>query len=59
MASYNKKSYSYLLWGRAVKIIGIKTFPEAIKLWEEINKREITKKERTPMWLGYDNVVII
>jgi hypothetical protein len=59
MASYNKKEYANLLWGRAVRIIGIESFPEAIQIWEEINNRLISRKERTPMWLGFENVIII
>jgi hypothetical protein len=51
--AYNPKDYSILLWGHAVKKLGIKKIIEATTLWESINKREMTKPEKTALENGF------
>jgi hypothetical protein len=43
--AYNPKDYSILLWGQAVNKLGIKKAKDAALLWEEINKRKLSKPE--------------
>lgn len=50
---YNKKDFSILLWGQAVKRIGIKSEKKAIKLWEKINKKELSEPELKALKKGY------
>ena len=52
--AYNKKDFAILLWGVAVRASGINTIREACNLWEEINKRELTKTEKKALRTGFE-----
>lgn len=51
---YNKKDFTILLWGKKVQTLGIKKLKKAIQLWEEINKRELTKPEKKALEKGFE-----
>ena len=51
---YNKKDFSILLWGQSVKKIGIGSEKKAIKLWEKIHKRKLSKPEMRALKNGYN-----
>lgn len=51
--AYNSKDYSILLWGQAVKRLGIKSVKEAITLWESIYEKEMTTPEKKALTNGY------
>lgn len=51
--AYNSKDYSILLWGQAVKRLGIKKVKDAIFLWEDIYKRKMTKPEQNALTKGF------
>jgi hypothetical protein len=51
--AYNSKDYSILIWGQAVKRLGIKKIKDAVSLWECIFQREMTKPERTALENGF------
>ncbi len=53
--AYNKKDFAIYLWGKEVKLIGIKTSKKAVKLWEEINERTLTKPERKALIRGFQS----
>ncbi len=53
--AYNKKNFAIFLWGKKVKVIGITSFKKAIQLWEEINKRELTKPEKKSLERGFES----
>lgn len=53
--AYNKKDFAIYLWGKKVKMIGIKSSKKAIKLWEEINKRTLTEPERKALNNGFNS----
>lgn len=52
--AYNPKDYSILLWGQAVKKLGIKKIKEATTIWESINQREMTIPEKTALQNGFN-----
>jgi len=54
---YNRKDFGIFLWGAAVKRSGISSHKKAIKLWEEIKKRELTKPEKKALIKGYKTKV--
>lgn len=43
---YSKKDFAIYLWGRKVKMLGISSSKEAVKLWEGINNRTLTGPEK-------------
>lgn len=51
--AYNKKDFAIYLWGKKVKMIGIKSSKKATKLWEEINKRTLTSPEKKALVNGF------
>lgn len=51
--SYNSKDYSILLWGQAVKRLGINSLKEAVTLWESIYKKKMTTPEKKALTNGY------
>lgn len=53
--AYNKKDFAIYLWGKKVKMIGIKSSKKAIKLWEEINKRTLTEPEIKALNNGFNS----
>jgi len=52
--AYNKKDFAILLWGRKVKLLGISSSKKAIKLWEQINGREMTNPEKKAILKGFE-----
>lgn len=54
--AYNKKDFSYFLWGQKVKHLGIRSAKLAIELREEIDKRLLTKPEKTSLTNGYNYI---
>jgi len=50
---YNRKDYGILLWALAVKKTQKFSKKEAMKLWEEIKKRKLTKPEKKAFNKGY------
>jgi len=53
--AYNKKNFAIYLWGKKVKMIGIKSSKKATKLWEEINERTLTKSEKKALVNGFES----
>lgn len=53
--AYNKKEFAIYLWGRNVKAIGIKDEDDAIDLWEEIYKRQLTETEEKALLNGFNS----
>lgn len=53
--AYNKKDFAIYLWGKKVKMLGISSIKKAAKLWEEINKRELTTPEKKALKNGFDS----
>lgn len=51
--AYNRKDFGILLWGAAVKKAGISSHKKAIKLWEEIQNRKLTKPEKKALIKGF------
>ncbi|MCD1117267.1 hypothetical protein [Chryseobacterium turcicum] len=51
---YNKKDFAILFWGAKVKHLGIESLDEAIKLWEEIHKKKLTKSENKALKTGFE-----
>lgn len=51
---YNKKDFAILLWGKKVQTLGIEKSKKAIKLWEEINSRKLTKPEKKALLKGFE-----
>jgi len=51
--TYTKKEFAIYLWGKKVKMIGIKSSKKATKLWEEINERTLTKQEKKALVKGF------
>lgn len=53
--AYNKKDFAIFLWGKKVRMVGIPSSKKATKLWEEINKRDLTEPERNALIRGFDS----
>lgn len=51
---YNKKDFTVLIWAANVRTVGIESFDQAAKLWEEINKRSLTEAERKALKTGFE-----
>jgi len=51
--AYNKKDFAIYLWGKKVKMIGIKSSKKATQLWEEINERTLTEPEKKALVNGF------
>jgi hypothetical protein len=51
---YNRKDYGILLWAMAIKKTEKLSKKEAIKLWEEIKKRKLTKPEKKAFKKGFE-----
>jgi hypothetical protein len=52
---YNKKDFAIYLWARNVKDIGISSSKKATRLWEEVNKRELTDAEKKALVAGFSS----
>jgi hypothetical protein len=50
---YNRKDFGILLWAQAIKMTGKFSKKEALKLWEEIKKRKLTKPEKKAFKKGF------
>lgn len=53
--AYNKKDFAFLLWGKKVKILGLKSSKSAIKLMEEVKERKLTKPEKKALKKGFES----
>lgn len=51
---YNRKDYGILLWAQAIKQTQKFSKKEAIKLWEEIKNRKLTKPEKKAFKKGFE-----
>lgn len=51
---YNKKDFTVLIWAANVRTVGVESFDQAAKLWEEINKRSLTEAERKALKTGFE-----
>lgn len=51
---YNRKDYGILLWAQAIKQTNKFSKKDAIKLWEEIKNRKLTKPEKKAFKKGFD-----
>jgi hypothetical protein len=52
---YNKKDFAIYLWGKKVKTLGISSSKKAVKLWEEINNRELLSPEKKALEKGFES----
>ncbi|WP_299442852.1 hypothetical protein [uncultured Aquimarina sp.] len=50
---YNRKDYGILLWATAIKKTKKLSRKEAIKLWEEIKEKKLTKPEKKAFKKGF------
>lgn len=50
---YNKARFSVLLWGGAVRMLGLRSAENARVLWEEIRQRPLTKPEWRALRIGF------
>jgi len=53
--AYNKKDFAIYLWGKKVKMLGISSSKEAVRLWEEINSSTLTEPEEKALVSGIDS----
>ncbi len=53
--AYSKKDFAIYLWGKKVRSLGISSVKNAIKLWEEINKRALTEPEKKALTTGFNS----
>lgn len=51
--AYNKKDFAFYLWGKKVRLLGLKSADEAIKIYEEITERELTEPEKKAIKNGF------
>ncbi len=51
--AYSSKEYALVLWGQAVKKLGIPTFKEAVDLWKSIHQTELSKSSLKALKKGY------
>ncbi len=51
---YNQKDFTILMWGAAVKKMGIKELNKAQQLWQEINERNLTEPELKALQKGFE-----
>lgn len=52
--AYNKKDFAILLWAANVRNLGIESFNEAVKIWEEFYKRSLTDPEKKALKTGFE-----
>lgn len=43
--AYNTEDFAILLWGKAIKKLGVDSVKKAIMLWEEIHNKTLTKAD--------------
>ena len=51
--SYDKNDFSVLLWGGAVRMLGLHSVDSAVVLWEEIQQRRLTNSESKALRKGF------
>ena len=51
---FNKNDYYVLLWGRAVRDLGLESSDQAARLWEDIHAQKLTGPQRTALRIGFD-----
>ena len=52
--AYNKKDFAILLWATNVRNLGIESFDQTAKLWEEIYKKNLTDPEKKALKAGFE-----
>ena len=52
--AYNKKDFAILLWAANVRNLGIESFDQAVKIWEEIYKKSLTDPEKKALKTGFE-----
>lgn len=50
---YDKEKFSVLLWGGAVRTLGLRSLEGAMMLWEEIRQRPLTPSEQKALQQGF------
>ena len=50
---YDKAKFSVLLWGGAVRMLGLRSLEGAMMLWEEIQQRPLTPQEQKALQQGF------
>ena len=55
---YNKSNFSVLLWGGAVRMLGMPSVENAMLLWEEIQQRPLTRPESQALKEGFAEEVL-
>jgi len=51
---FSKKDYAILLWAANVRTLGVESFDIVVKLWEEVNKRNLSETEKNALKTGFD-----
>lgn len=51
---FNKKDFAILLWAANVRTAGVESLDVAEKLWEEINKRNLSDVEKKAFKTGFE-----
>ncbi|MCI3936231.1 hypothetical protein MQX03_03420 [Chryseobacterium aahli] len=51
---FMKKDYAVLLWAANVRALGIESFNQATKIWEETYKRSLTEPETKALKTGFE-----
>ena len=51
--TYNKARFSVLLWGGAVRMLGLRSIEDARALWEDIQERPLTQNEWQALRRGF------
>jgi hypothetical protein len=51
---YNKKDFAILFWAANVRTLGIESFDQAVKIWEEVYKRSLTEPETKALKTGFE-----
>lgn len=51
---YNKKDFAILFWAANVRALGIESFDQAAKIWEETYKRSLTELETKALKTGFE-----
>jgi hypothetical protein len=51
--AYNKKDFAFYLWGKKVRILGLNSSDEAIKIYEELADRNLTDPEKKAITNGF------
>ncbi len=56
---YNKARFSVLLWGGAVRMLGLRSIENARTLWEEIQRRPLTQPEWSALRTGFQEQSLV